>query len=92
MNAVIRSGLAAVMLIAAAQFARAEEKAYCQESKAGAKSCIHDSLERCQQMARADGGRCIMNPARFGTTGRGGLEAPLGSGAHSLDRLPTPAK
>src|SRR5262249_47696581 len=92
MPAVILSGFAAAMLIAAAPFARAEEKAYCHESPAGTKSCVHDSLERCQQMARANSGRCIMTPAHFGPTGRGGLDAPRGSGAHSLDRLPTPVK
>jgi len=92
MRAVILSGFAAAMLIAATPFARAEEKAYCHESPAGTKNCVHDSLERCQQMARADGGRCITNPAHFGTTGRGGLDAPRGRGAHSLDRLPAPVK
>src|SRR5262245_4746799 len=86
MRAVIFSVFAAARLLAVAPVARTEGKAYCDAGPAGTKSCDHDSLERCQRLARANGGGCVMNPAHFGTAGGGGLDAPRGSGAHSLDR------
>ena len=94
MRAVILwSGLVAAILIPRASLA--QEQAYCLESPAGARTCVYDSLERCQQMVgvRTIGGRCVMNPARSGTTGQGGgLDAPRGSGPHSLDRTPAPVR
>jgi hypothetical protein len=90
---ILWSGLAAATLLARAGLA--QEQAYCLESPAGTRTCVYDSLERCQQMvgARTIGGRCVTNPARFGTTGQGGgLDAPRGSGPHSLDRTPTPVR
>jgi len=97
MRAVMLSlSLTAATLIAGSQavLAQAEEKPYCLESQAGARNCICDSLERCQQMVgvRTIGGRCVMNPAHFGTTGQRGMDAPRGSGPHSMDRLPAPAR
>jgi len=89
---ILWSGLAAATLLPRAGLA--QEQAYCLESPAGARTCVYDSLERCQQMAgvRTVGGRCVMNPARFGTTGQGGMDAPRGSGPHSLDRTPAPVR
>ena len=93
--AMLSLSLMTATLIAAPQvLAQTEEKPYCLESQAGARNCIYDSLERCQQMVgvRTIGGRCVMNPARFGTTGQGGMDAPRGGGPHSMDRLPAPAR
>jgi uncharacterized protein DUF3551 len=93
---VLASLVAAAAVIAATQAASAQslEKPYCLESQAGARNCIYDSLERCQQMAqvRTIGGRCVINPAQVGTIGAGGMDAPRGTGSHSLDRMPTPVR
>ena len=64
------------------------------ESQAGVRNCVYESRERCQQMVgvRTIGGRCVTNPAQFGTVGSGGMEAPRGSGSHSLDRVPGPTR
>jgi len=74
--------------------AQEQDKAYCLESQAGVRNCIYESLERCNQMVsvRTIGGRCVPNPAQFGTVGRGGMDAPRGSGSHSLDRVPGPMR
>jgi hypothetical protein len=85
---------AAVIVTTAAASAQSLEKPYCLESSAGAKNCIYESLERCQQMAnvRSIGGRCVVNPTTTGTVGAGSLDAARGTGPHSLDRMPAPAK
>jgi Protein of unknown function (DUF3551) len=88
--------ITAAAMIAATQAASAQsqEKPYCLESQAGARNCIYESLERCQQMAgvRTIGGRCVLNPAQAGTVGAGGMDAPRGTGPHSLDRVPAPVR
>jgi Protein of unknown function (DUF3551) len=93
---VLASLVATAAVIAATQAASAQtlEKPYCLESQAGAKNCIYESLERCQQMAqvRTIGGRCVINPAQAGTIGAGGMDAPRGTGSHSLDRVPAPVR
>jgi uncharacterized protein DUF3551 len=93
---VLASLVAATAVIVATQAASAQslEKPYCLESQAGAKNCVYDSLERCQQMAqvRTIGGRCVINPAQAGTVGAGGMDAPRGTGSHSLDRVPAPVR
>jgi hypothetical protein len=93
---VLASLVAAAAVITATQAASAQslEKPYCLESQAGAKNCIYDSLERCQQMAqvRTIGGRCVINPAQAGNVGAGGMDAPRGTGSHSLDRVPAPVR
>ena len=85
-----------IALTAAAQMALAQtqDQAYCLESPGGARNCSYESLERCQQMAgaRSIGGRCVTNPALTGTTGAGGIDAPRGTGPHSLDRVPGPIR
>jgi hypothetical protein len=93
MRAVILS-TSFIALTAAAQMALAQtQEAYCLESPGGARNCSYESLERCQQMAgRSIGGRCITNPALTGTTGAGGMDAPRGTGPHSLDRVPAPIR
>lgn len=76
----LSSGLLAAALMAAphAAFAQAQEKAYCLESPTGARNCIYDSFEQCQQVqgGRSVGGGCVANPARSGTTGAGGGRQP----------------
>jgi hypothetical protein len=93
---VLASLVATAAVIAATQAASAQtlEKPYCLESQAGAKNCIYESLERCQQMAqvRTIGARCAINPAQAGTVGAGGMDAPRGTGSHSLDRVPAPVR
>jgi Protein of unknown function (DUF3551) len=88
--------IAAAAMIAATQAASAQsqDKPYCLENQAGARNCIYESLERCQQMAgvRTIGGRCVLNPAQAGTVGAGGMDAPRGTGPHSLDRVPAPVR
>jgi hypothetical protein len=88
--------ITAAAMIAATQAASAQsqEKPYCLESQAGARNCIYESLERCQQMAgvRTIGGRCVLNPTQAGTVGAGGMDAPRGTGPHSLDRVPAPVR
>ena len=86
--------MAAIMVATEAASAQSLEKPYCLETSAGAKNCIYESLERCEQMAnvRSIGGRCVVNPTTTGTAGAGGLDAPRGTGPHSLDRVPAPAK
>jgi len=86
--------LAAVVAATEAASAQSLEKPYCLETQAGAKNCIYESLERCEQMAnvRSIGGRCVVNPTTTGTAGAGGLDAPRGTGPHSLDRVPAPVK
>jgi hypothetical protein len=95
-RAIILVLIAAAAMIAATEAASAQsqEKPYCLESQAGARNCIYESLERCQQIAGAGttGGRCVTNPARTGTVGAGGMDAPRGTGSHSLDRMPAPVK
>jgi hypothetical protein len=85
---------AAIVATTEAAWAQSLEKPYCMETPAGAKNCIYESLERCQQMAgaRTIGGRCVVNPATSGTVGAGSLDAPRGTGSHSLDRMPGPAR
>jgi uncharacterized protein DUF3551 len=85
---------AAVIVTTEAASAQSLEKPYCLENSAGAKNCVYESLERCQQIAGAGttGGRCVTNPARTGTVGAGGMDAPRGTGSHSLDRMPAPVK
>jgi hypothetical protein len=84
---------AALIAIPQAGHGQAQGMAYCLESQVGTRACSYESLERCQQMARATlGSRCVTNPALTGTTGRGGLDAPRGTGPHSLDRAPAPVK
>ena len=41
---------------------------------------------------RTIGGRCVINPAQAGTAGAGGMDAPRGTGSHSLDRMPAPVR
>jgi hypothetical protein len=95
-RAIILVLIAAAAMIAATEAASAQsqEKPYCLESQAGARNCIYESLERCQQMAsvRTIGGRCVINPAQAGTVGTGGMDAPRGTGPHSLDRVPAPVR
>jgi hypothetical protein len=95
-RAIVLVLIAAAAMIAATQAASAQsqEKPYCLESQAGARTCIYESLERCQQMAgvRSIGGRCVINPAQAGTVGAGGMDAPRGTGPHSLDRVPAPVR
>jgi hypothetical protein len=82
-------------LIAIPQTVRgqAQGMAYCLESQVATRSCVYESLDRCQQMAHATiGSRCVANPVLSATTGRGGLDAPRGTGPHSLDRVPAPPK
>jgi hypothetical protein len=98
----ILSTLVALILLAAPPAASAQapqepQKLYCLEGQGGVRNCIYESLERCEQMVsvRTIGGRCVINPALAGTTGSsaaGGLNAPRGSGQHSLDRLPAPVR
>jgi hypothetical protein len=87
-------GLAAIVITTEAVSAQSMEKPYCLETAAGAKNCIYESLERCQQMAgaRSIGGRCVANPTTAGTVGTGSMDAPRGTGPHSLDRVPAPVK
>jgi hypothetical protein len=89
-------GLAAAALMAAPHigFAQSPDKPYCLESQAGVRNCIYESLERCQQMVgvRTIGGRCVLNPTLSGTVGAGGMDAPRGTGPHSLDRVPAPVR
>jgi hypothetical protein len=96
MRTVILANLAmtaALIAIPQAAHGQAQGMPYCLESQAGPRACSYESLERCQQMARAAlGSRCVTNPALTGTTGRGGLDAPRGIGPHSLDRVPAPPK
>ena len=95
MRAIILSS-AVTLLLAAPQagLTQSHEKPYCLESQAGARNCIYESLERCQQMVgvRTIGGRCVPNPALSGTTGARGMDAPRGTGPHSLDRVPSPVR
>jgi len=75
--------------------AQSQGMPYCLETQAGTRTCVYESLDRCQQIARAPtslGSRCVSNPALSGTTGAGGMDAARGSGPHSLDRLPAPVK
>jgi hypothetical protein len=90
----LSSGLIALMAASHPASAQSKDKAYCLESQAGVRNCLYESLERCQQMVgvRTIGGRCVTNPSQFGTVGSGGLEAPRGSGSHSLDRVPGPLR
>ena len=89
----LATGITALSAVPQTVYAQAEGMVYCLESQAGTRTCSYESLERCQQMARAAiGNRCVTNPALSGTTGRGGLDAPRGTGQHSLDRVPAPAK
>jgi hypothetical protein len=85
---------AAIGIATEAASAQSMEKPYCLETQAGAKNCIYESLERCQQMAnvRSIGGRCVVNPTTAGTVGTGSMDAPRGTGPHSLDRVPAPVK
>jgi len=85
---------AAIVITTELASAQSMEKPYCLETAAGAKNCIYESLERCQQMAgaRSIGGRCVVNPTTTGTTGAGSMDAPRGTGPHSLDRMPAPVK
>jgi hypothetical protein len=97
MRAIIWSfalAMAAIMVATEAASAQSLEKPYCLETSAGAKNCIYESMERCQQIAGAGttGGRCVTNPVRTGTVGAGGMDAPRGTGSHSLDRMPAPVK
>jgi hypothetical protein len=91
---ILTSAFFAAVAITLPASAQSQDKPYCLESTAGARTCIYESLERCQQMAsvRTIGGRCVINPAQAGTTGAGGLDAPRGTGPHSLDRMPGPAR
>jgi Protein of unknown function (DUF3551) len=86
---ILSSGVLAATLMAAPQpvFSQAQG-AFCLESPTGARNCIYSSIEQCQQAlgGRSVGGGCVPNPA--GTTGRGGMEAPRGSGPNSMDRQP----
>jgi hypothetical protein len=41
---------------------------------------------------RTIGGRCVLNPTLSGTVGAGGMDAPRGTGPHSLDRVPAPVR
>ena len=95
MRAIILSS-AVALLVAAPQsgLAQSREKPYCLQGQAGERNCIYESLERCQQMARVRtiGGTCTPNPALSGTTGAGGMDAPRGTGPHSLDRMPVPVR
>jgi hypothetical protein len=92
----LSSSVVAAALIAAPHiaFAQIQEKPYCLESQGGARNCVYESLEHCQQMAggRTIGGRCVANPAQAGTVGAGGMDAPRGTGPHSLDRVPVPVR
>jgi Protein of unknown function (DUF3551) len=94
---ILSSGLLAAALMAAphAAFAQAQEKAYCLESPTGARNCIYESFEQCQQVqgGRSVGGGCVANPARSGTTGAGGggqpnmqpnMQPPGGGGGQQL--------
>jgi Protein of unknown function (DUF3551) len=95
MRAILQSSVfAAAALLAAPAFAQSQDKPYCLESQVGARTCIYESLERCQHMAamRSIGGRCVINPAQSGTVGAGGMDAPRGTGPHSLDRVPAPGR
>ena len=94
MRAIILSSAVTLLLVAPqAGLTQSHDKPYCQ-SQAGARNCIYESLERCQQMVgvRTIGGRCVPNPALSGTTGAGGMDAPRGTGPHSLDRVPSPVR
>ena len=63
--------------------------AFCIDSPTG-RDCLYETLGACQMArgGRTGAGECIRNPARSDTIGRGGMDAPRGSGAHSLDRMP----
>jgi hypothetical protein len=93
-TAILSAGLLAAALIAGPQatFAQSQEKPYCLESPTGAMNCLYDSFEQCQQIrgGRTLGGGCIPNPARSGTTGRGGMDAPRGRGPTNTERTPLP--
>ena len=68
MRAILQSSVfAAAALLAAPAFAQSQDKPYCLESQVGARTCIYESLERCQHMAamRSIGGRCVINPAMW---------------------------
>jgi len=95
MRAIVLSS-AVILLVAAPQpgLTQSIEKPYCLQSQAGARDCIYESLERCRQMVgvRTIGGSCVPNPALSGTTGAGGMDAPRGTGPHSLDRVPSPVR
>jgi len=93
---IVSSAVAAAALLAAPTIgvAQGQDKPYCLESQAGVRNCIYESLERCQQMVgvRTIGGRCVTNPTLTGTVGAGGMDAPRGTGPHSLDRVPAPVR
>jgi hypothetical protein len=94
MRAAVSSFVVIAFAITLPHPAQSQDKAYCLESQAGVRNCLYESLERCKQMVgvRTIGGRCVTNPAQFGTVGSGGMEAPRGSGSHGLDRVPGPMR
>jgi hypothetical protein len=62
---------APLIAIPQAVHGQAQGMPYCLEDQAGIRNCSYESLERCQQMARAAlASRCMTNPALTGTTGR----------------------
>jgi hypothetical protein len=90
----LSSGLVALMAAPHAARAQSQDKAYCVESQGGTRNCLYESRQLCQQDVgvRTTGGHCVMNPARFGTVGAGGMDPPRGTGTHSMDRVPAPAR
>ena len=92
----IGSGPVLAILLAALSSASAQEaqKLYCLESQAGARNCVYESLDRCEQIVSAGtvSARCVINPALAGTTMPHGMSAARGNGPYSLDRLPAPVK
>jgi hypothetical protein len=63
--------------------------AFCIDSPTG-RDCLYETLGACQMArgSRSGPGECIRNPAALDATGRGGMDAPRGSGPNSTDRMP----
>jgi hypothetical protein len=89
-KSMLLSGLLAAAFLAGPQSGFAQSQgAFCLDSPTG-RDCLYETLGACQMArgSRTGPGECIRNPARSDTIGRGGMDAPRGSGPNSLDRMP----
>jgi hypothetical protein len=88
-KSILLSGLLAAAFAGPQPGFTQSQGAFCIDSPTG-RDCAYETLGACQMArgTRSGAGECMRNPVHSDTVGRGGMDAPRGSGPNSLDRMP----